>query len=130
LGLAVFVVFVVLAAGAEALLPRRSQARPEAAEDQPPAARPDDLSFAPQTADLLSAPRGDDLSFAPRGDDLSFALRSGLTPIRGYAEILADRVHGDDDRRMVRAIEHHADRLTVLAERLQTTSCSSSAASP
>jgi nitrogen-specific signal transduction histidine kinase len=97
LGLAVFVVFVVLAAGAEALLPRRNRVPAGAVEER---------------------------------EDLSFALRSGLTPIRGYAEILADRVHGDDDRRMVRAIEHHADRLTVLADRLQATSCSSSSASP
>ena len=52
-------------------------------------------------------------------EDLSFTLRSGLAPIRGYAEILGDRV-GDEDRRMVRAIEYHADRLTVLADRIDT----------
>ena len=51
-------------------------------------------------------------------EDPSFVLRSGLAPIRGYAEILGDRVLDGDNRRMVRAIEHHAERLTVLAERL------------
>jgi nitrogen-specific signal transduction histidine kinase len=98
LGLTVFVVLVVLAAGAEALLPRRNRVRPEATEHH-------------------------------QEEDLSFVLRSGLAPIRGYAEILGDRVDGDDDRRMIRAIEHHADRLTDLADRLNATSCSSSAAS-
>ncbi|WP_433077978.1 hypothetical protein ACQP2P_35010 [Dactylosporangium sp. CA-139114] len=86
MGLTVFVVLVVLAAGAEALLPRRNRPAPEVAEPE----------------------------------DLSFVLRSGLAPIRGYAEILGDRVSGDDDRRMIRAIEHHAERLTVLADRLHT----------
>ncbi|GAA2349231.1 hypothetical protein [Dactylosporangium salmoneum] len=83
MGLTVFVVLVVLAAGLEAVLPRR--------------ARP-------------SHP-------APEPEDLSFLLRSGLTPIRGYAEILAERVR-PEDQRMVRAIEHHAERLTGLADRL------------
>ncbi|WP_433207314.1 hypothetical protein ACQP00_41120 [Dactylosporangium sp. CS-047395] len=90
---------MVLAAGAEALLPRRNRVRPEVVEEH-------------------------------QDEDLSFVLRSGLAPIRGYAEILGDRMDGDDDRRMIRAIEHHADRLTDLADRLApTTSCSSSAAS-
>jgi len=87
LALTVFVVVVVLAVFAEAFLPRRGQPAPEPG---------------PST---------------PDPDDLSFALRSGLAPIRGYAEILGDRVEGDD-RRMILAIEHHADRLTVLADRL------------
>ncbi|WP_433047987.1 hypothetical protein [Dactylosporangium sp. CS-033363] len=100
MGLTVFVVLVVLAAGAEALLPRRNRVRPEAAE-----------------------------SHADVSEDLSFVLRSGLAPIRGYAEILGDRMDGDDDRRMIKAIEHHADRLTDLADRLNATSYSSSAAS-
>ncbi|GAA3295028.1 hypothetical protein Dvina_41385 [Dactylosporangium vinaceum] len=91
MALIVFVVLIVLAAGAEALLPRRNRPRPE----------PADRHHGPD-------------------EDFSFALRSGLAPIRGYAEILGDRVHGDDDRRMIRAIEHHADRLTVLADRLRT----------
>jgi nitrogen-specific signal transduction histidine kinase len=51
-------------------------------------------------------------------EDLSFVLRSGLAPIRGYAEILGDRVANGNDQRMARAIEHHAERLTVLADRL------------
>ncbi|MFI5911053.1 hypothetical protein [Dactylosporangium sp. NPDC051541] len=91
MALTVFVVLVVLAAGAEALLPRRSRPHPE----------PADLHHI-------------------MNNDLSFILRSGLAPIRGYAEILADRAEADDDRRMIRAIEHHADKLTVLADRLQT----------
>jgi hypothetical protein len=90
LGLTVFVVLVVLAAGLEALLPRRRR-----------------------------VVVGDEGGRDGVGENLSFALRSGLAPIRGYAEILGDRV-GEEDRPMVRAIEYHAGRLTVLADRIDT----------
>jgi nitrogen-specific signal transduction histidine kinase len=91
MGLSVFVVLVVLAAATEALLPRRDKA--------PPGHAPGPVSR--------------------NAEDLSFVLRSALAPIRGYAEILGDRVHGEDQR-MARAIEQHADRLAGLAESLGT----------
>ncbi|MGI5237725.1 hypothetical protein [Dactylosporangium sp. CA-139066] len=90
MGLTVFVVLVVLGVFAEAFTPRK---------------RP----IATAAPDVHEAP-----------EDLSFVLRSGLAPIRGYAEMLGDRVADVNDRRMARAIEQQAERLTLLADRLGT----------
>ncbi|GGM06870.1 hypothetical protein ACFFX1_27380 [Dactylosporangium sucinum] len=94
MGLAVFVVLLVLAVAAESLLPRPRRGKP----------RHPDPGAGPGREGA-----GD--------DDHSIRLRSALTSIRGYAEILGERV-GPDERRMANVIEQQAVRLTGLADEL------------